>query len=213
MRTLYFEGAGWADADISKATVGNCRIRTAFHTDSGNAIYLEMSACEVTKHSASYIKHLRYAGFVTDCFYLTGDSNDCNKHSIHNRNDVAFEYNEENILQFVNSLGCSFDAIVILPDLAGYRVFGDGESYNFGDAFQYSEELTNRAQDVHDHFYALEKSEGKEYPNFSLWVDAKDRNLLHLMRHFNGYNLHWTVTNSADWMNTITEATLGKYAC
>ena len=28
MKTLYFEGAGWSGATISKATIGNCRIRT-----------------------------------------------------------------------------------------------------------------------------------------------------------------------------------------
>ncbi len=32
-KTLYFEGAGWSGADSSKATIGNCRIRTAFHLD------------------------------------------------------------------------------------------------------------------------------------------------------------------------------------
>lgn len=34
-KTLYFEGAGWSGADSSKATIGNCRIRTAFHLDPG----------------------------------------------------------------------------------------------------------------------------------------------------------------------------------
>lgn len=170
-KILYFEGAGWPEADISKATVGNCRIRTAFRNDEGRAIYLEMSASEVGKHSAPSIQHLTYAGFVTDCFYITGDSEDCNKRGIVCRNERVLEYNKENILGFVNWLGCSFDEIVILPDLAGYRVFGDNvkgiEHYNYGDEFQYNAELTNRAEEIHSHFYALEKSEGKQYPNFS----------------------------------------------
>lgn len=33
MKTLYFEEAGCSSADISKATIGNCRIHTAFHLD------------------------------------------------------------------------------------------------------------------------------------------------------------------------------------
>jgi len=35
MRTLYFEGAGWDKADVSIATIGNCRCRTAFKNDEG----------------------------------------------------------------------------------------------------------------------------------------------------------------------------------
>jgi len=235
MKTLYFEGAGWAGADISKATVGNCRIRTAFHNDAGKAFYVEMSACEVTKHSADRIKHLKYAGFVTDCFYITGSPDDCNQHSIHSRNDVSFEYNKENILKFVNRLGCSFGAIEVLPDLAGYRVFKEKfaygtEQYNYGDEFQHNAELTKRAEEINRYFYDMEKKErqadrtagtrkfvhspsGACYPNFSLWVDENDPALLHLLRHYNGYNRHWTIKNAEDWQDTITEKKLGKYAC
>ena len=43
MKTLIFEGAGWAGADISKATdVTNCRIRTCLRNNSGRVIYLEI---------------------------------------------------------------------------------------------------------------------------------------------------------------------------
>lgn len=52
MKTLYFEGAGWSGADISKATIGNCRIRTAFHLDDGRAVYLEINGSERTKYSS-----------------------------------------------------------------------------------------------------------------------------------------------------------------
>ena len=38
MKTLYFEGAGWEGAEISKNTIGNCRIRTAFHTIDGEEV-------------------------------------------------------------------------------------------------------------------------------------------------------------------------------
>ncbi len=214
-KTLYFEGAGWADCDTSKATdMGNCRVRTAFTDDKGRKIYLEMSSNEVTKNSSPLVKNLKYACWVTDCFYITGDRDDCSNNRIHNRNEKTFEYNRENVLQFVNSLGCSFTQVMTLPDLAGYRVFKDGEGYNFGDEFIYNEELTARAEEIHQYFYDLEKSEGKKYPNFSLWVDDADKGLLHLLRHFPGYNKHWTIrTDVENWQETIKETKLGRYAC
>ena len=43
MKTLVFEGAGWAGADTSKRTdVTNCRIRTRIKNREGRIIYLEM---------------------------------------------------------------------------------------------------------------------------------------------------------------------------
>lgn len=215
MRILHFEGAGWFDADISKATdMKNCRVRTAFTNDKGEKIYLEMSAHEVTKHSVPTVKKLKYACLVTDCFYITGDQDDCNKNRIMNRNVVAFEYSKENVLSFVNSLGCSFDEVETLPVLAGYRVFADGDGYNFGDQFRPNLEYTARAEEIEEYFYNLEKSEGRQYPNCSLWRDQGDPGLLHLLRHFNGYNKHWSIRlESEDWLETVTETILGEYGC
>jgi len=214
-KTLYFEGAGWADCDTSKATdMVNCRVRTAFTTDAGRNIYLEMSSSEVTKHSSPLVKGLRYACWVTDCFYITGDRDDCNKNRILNRNEKTFEYNRANVLRFVNSLGCSFDNVETLPDLAGYRVFKDHDGYNFGDEFIYNAEITARANEIESHFYALEKSEGKQYPNFSLWFDSEDTGLLHLLRHFPNLNRHWSIRADVEnWQETVKETVLGKYAC
>ena len=132
VKTLYFEGAGWSGADISKATVGNCRIRTAFHLKDGRAVYLEILGGERTKHSTSVYKW-QYTGFVDSCYYITDDreNDDCNKHRVRLpgtgngsvENNVHFEYTEAEILRFVNSLGADFEAIKVLPDLGGYRVF------------------------------------------------------------------------------------------
>jgi hypothetical protein len=214
MRTLYFEGAGWFDADTSKATdMRNCRVRTAFTDNAGRKIYLEMSAHVVTKNSSPIVKNFTVACWVTDCFYITGDRDDCNNNRILNRGEVTFEYNKENVLKFVNSLGCNFKDVETLPDLAGYRVFKDGGGINFGDEFQYSEERTARAEEIRRHFYAVEQSEGKKYPNFSLWVDDENPETLHLLRHFNGYNKHWLIYNTENWQETITETTLGRCAC
>lgn len=208
-RILYFEGAGC----VPRGEVENCRIRTAFHNDKGDSIYLEIIGVEVTKHSPARVKSFKNAGFVDACYYILGDDDE-NKHNIHHRNSKAFEYTKVEILNFVNSLGCSFDKVVILPDLAGYRVFKDGNGYNFGDNFIYNTETTARAEEIYQHYYELEKGEGKKYPNFSLWVDSDDPGLLHLLRHFNGYNKHWVVRSDVkNWQETVKETILGRCAC
>ena len=207
-KVLYFEGAGC----VPRGEVENCRIRTAFHNDKGEAIYLEITGFEVTKNSRPSLKKYTNAGFIDFCFYIKGDD-DANKHVIKGMRDKDFEYTKAEILNIVNSLGCSFDEVVILPDLAGYRVHGDHGQYNFGDEFKFNAELTARAEEIKAHFYALEKSEGKKYPNFSLWVDQDDPEVLHLLRHFNGYNKHWSILNCENWKEIIRETKLGKYAC
>lgn len=234
-KILYFEGAGWSDADISIATIGNCRIRTAFHLDDGRAVYLEIVGTERSKHSPPEIYKWQYTGFVTDCFYITDDkpNDDCNKHRVMMpgrrerksvENNTHFEYTEAEILRLVNSLGASFDAVKVVPYLGGYRVFPEKKScqgpdgYYYGDEFQYDPELTARRVAVYQHYYEMEKAEGKQYPNFSLWVDEHDPGLLHLLRHFNGYNKHWCIRTDVgktleDWVATAKETPLGRYGC
>lgn len=231
MKILYFEGAGWSGADISKATIGNCRIRTAFHLDDGRAVYLELHGSERTKHSAPCYQW-QYTGFVTDLFYITDEkpNDDCNRHSIRlTDRDRIFEYTETHILQFVNGLGASFDAVKVVPDLGGYRVFPESrscngpEGYYYGDEFQFAPELLERREAVYQHYYNVEKAEGKEYPNFSLWVDEKDPGALHLLRHYSGtfqtaHNTHWIIRVDTgdtleEWIATAEETHLGKWGC
>lgn len=243
-KVLYFEGAGWSGADISKATIGNCRIRTAFHLDDGRAVYLEVVGSERSKYSSPEVHRWQYTGFVDACFYITDEkpNDDQNKHSIRltDRRRV-FEYTEKAILKLVNSLGASFTAVKVVPDLGGYRVFPEDHScdgpdgYNYGDEFSFSPEMTARREAVHKRVYDTELAERKEdrekrggkfvhspsgsdFPNFSLWVDEKDPGKLHLLRHFTGHNRHWTIRtdtgeNIEDWMNTATEETLGRCGC
>lgn len=252
MKVLYFEGAGWSGADISKATIGNCRIRTAFHLDDGRAVYLEIIGSERTKHSNPNISRWKYTGFVDCCYYITDDkpNDDCNKHRVvlpgEKRcggwvNAKTFEYTEADILKYVNRLGASFDAVKVVPDLGGYRVFpedrscGGPDGYNYGDEFQFDSEMTARREAVHKWVYDLEARElkedrangekrfihspsGSDFPNFSLWVDRNDPGLLHLLRHFRGYNKHWSIRTDAgdtleDWMATSTETRLGSCGC
>lgn len=243
-KILYFEGAGMSDAPTSKATVGNCRIRTAFHLDDGQAVYLELTGSERTKYSSPEVYKWPYTGFVSFCFYITDEApnDDENRHSIYFRNQRTFEYTEAEILKLVNRLGASFDGVKVLPDLGGYRVFredctreaGTGRM-NYGDEFPYDPEMIARREAVYDRVYQMEKEElqadwnarGECYvhlpdrvahPNFSLWVDEKDPGMLHLLRHFNCLNKHWTIRTDTgdtldDWMATMTEAKLGRYGC
>lgn len=233
MKTLFFEGAGWAGADISKATVGNCRIRTAFHLDNGSAVYLELTGCEVTKNTAARLGEFApYAGFVDHAFYIDGLGDDLNYPIMDcEREHKNFRYDHDGILRFVNSLGASFDAIEVLPMLAGYHVHAEKGGYNYADEFEHDRELTDKREAIRQAIYDMEKAEleadrasgakkfvhspsGKCYPNFSLWVDRDEPQMLHLLRHYNGFNKHWTIDASAeDWRATMKEAVLGRYGC
>lgn len=253
-RTLYFEGAGWSGADISKATIGNCRIRTAFHLDDGRAVYLEIIGSERTKHSSPEMFPWQYTGFVDYCHYITDDepNDDCNKHHVMlpkkrgakrgaAEKNTRFEYTEAEILRFVNSLGASFEAVKVVPDLGGYRVFpedrscGGPDGYNYGDEFCFDPVLTDIREAVYKLIYDMELEElkedrasgekkfvhspsGSDFPNFSLWVDREDPKKLHLLRHFRGYNRHWIIRTDAGesagaCLEAMTEEPLGRCGC
>ena len=205
-KTLYFEGAGC----VPCGQVENCRIRTMFHDLEGRRIYFEATGSDVTKNTPADHRHFDTLGFVHHCHYCTGEADEENHQIL---NHTVFNYTHAGILALVNSLGCDFDQIVVLPNLAGYRVFNEGTGeLNPGDRFNYDLELTARREEVYKFVHALEKSEGKQYPNFSLWVDHSDPALLHLLRHFPGVNRHWSITLTPDgW--TAEESTLGRYGC
>lgn len=188
---------------------------------------------------------------MTDCYYITDDvpNDDCNKHRVKLRGHKqdawweteTFEYTEAAILKFVNRLGASFDAIKVLPDLGGYRVFpgehscGGPDGYYYGDEFNYDPEMIARREEIYRAVYDMEVKEreedraskagriahspsGTDYPNFSLWVDENDHGLLHLLRHFSGHNTHWIIRTDTgnslnEWLATMQEAHLGKYGC
>ena len=93
--------------------------------------------------------------------------------------------------------------------------------------------MTSRRQMVYDKIKKKKKTELAEdrairgnrfahspspidYPNFSLWVDEEDAGVLHLLRHFIGYNKHWVIRTDCgetldDWMGSMAEAPLGQY--
>lgn len=216
MKVLYFEGAGWEGAELSKATVGNCRIRTAFHLDNGEAVYLELNGCFPMKHYAKELQKFSAVGFVDHLHYITDENpnDDCNKHRLPQERNGAIEYSEQGILNFVNSLGASFDAVLVLPVLSPYRVHGDytnGNSrYNYGDDFIPNWEVINRAAEIEKYFYELEKAEGKKFPNCSIYFNDNTTSV-YILRHFNGYNRKWVVDAScANWLETMQEIQIKK---
>lgn len=119
MKTLIFEGAGWADADTSKATdVTNCRIRTRLRNNSGRVIYLEILCChfENPKTTPEWAKGMNYTAYIDSVFYSDSkwDNNRNFSRDLQPLTNIHFEYNKDNILKFVNEkLNCSFDNIVI----------------------------------------------------------------------------------------------------
>jgi len=215
MKTLLFEGAGWSKADTSEATIGNCRCRTAFTNNKDEKIYLEISVG--TQMKKKEIE--RYWLHIDFCFYITDDPkiDDCNESRYHHdwmHTKENYEYSVEDITKWINkNLNCSFDNIEVLPDLSGYRVHGENRSYNMMENYVYNKELIEVRELIYNVYYDLEKSEGKEFPNFSLWADEENVMILHLLRHYNGYNKHWTITINNDLSWDAEETKLGKYAC
>ena len=171
-KVLVFEGAGWSDADSSRATIGNCRIRTAFHLDDGRAVYLELVCGQRGKHACSYVYQWEYTGFISHAHYITDEQP--NGHQVpRSALPASIEYSLPAILRLVNSLGASFDAVEVAPDYSGYRVFGDHNRYNYGDEFVIDPELCARRaalvqamQERHKRLF------GVKYDNTSYYVEG-----------------------------------------
>ena len=163
MKTLYFEGAGCVPAN----DVENCRIRTAFTNKEGEKIYLEMfSGCKHTKvecdKNGRKLKNTKWItedGYIwcDSCHYITSDKEvddeNYSRLSCERNPELKVKYTKENILAFVNEYcNADFDEIVVLDNLAGYRVFADYTKdtvntplmYNYGDTFEYNAELTKK---------------------------------------------------------------------
>lgn len=166
-KVLYFEGAGCVPCN----DVENCRIRTAFTNRDGKKIYIELlSGYKHIRTKIEYGKNgrkLRYPRIISEdgylccnyCHYITEDPeiDDCNYSRLdceRNQEMKKVKYTKENILAFVNeNCNADFEEIVVLDDLAGFRVYsGSGkyntsERYNFGDVFNYDADLTRKRRE------------------------------------------------------------------
>lgn len=183
-KVLYFEGAGCAEA----GEVANCRIRTAFTNDYGKKIYIELTSYTVEKiDHKKWKRYFEYKvgtvlGFCDYCHYITDDPSvdDCNKSRLPCERNGEFIYTYEGIRNFINA-NCngSFDEIVVLDNLAGYRVFNDNgkkntlEMYNYGDTFAYDAELTEKriakVAELSEHFKQIFFNE--RYDNTSYYIE------------------------------------------
>lgn len=180
-KTLYFEGAGCAPCN----DVENCRIRTAFTNKEGKKIYIEfLSGYKHTRQKKGRV--LSEPGYLScdSCHYITDDPeiDDCNKSRLaceRNQKIEKVKYTKENILAFVNQYcNADFDEIVVLDNLAGYRVHRDSgkyntpERYNFGDVFIYDAELTRKrrekVEEMKKEFCALFN---QKYDNTSYYIE------------------------------------------
>ena len=182
-KTLFFEGAGC----VPRGEVANCRIRTAFTNNDGKKVYIEFISCTVTKEDhKKYRRYLSYnigenLGFCDYCHYITDDPkiDDCNESRLKCERSGTFPYTYEGILNFVNeNCNASFDEIVVLDNLAGYRVHNDSgrhntsERYNFGDVFVYDEELTKkRIEKVAELKKHFTKIFNQRYDNTSYYIE------------------------------------------
>lgn len=182
-KILYFEGAGC----VSAGEVANCRIRTAFTNDNGKKIYIEFTSYTVSEYDhKKWKRYFEYEietvlGFCDYCYYITDDASidDCNESRLSCECNGQFIYTYEGIKNFINkNCNASFDEIVVLDNLAGYRVFNNSgkhntsEAYNFGDTFLYNEELTNKriakVAELSEHFKRIFN---EKYDNTSYYIE------------------------------------------
>jgi len=195
MKTLYFEGAGCVPAN----DVENCRIRTAFTNKAGEKIYLEMSSgCKHTRVRYGVAGKLESPkkiittedGYICCdfCHYITSDPkiDDVNysRLSCERNAELKMKYTKANILAFVNEhCNADFDEIVVLDNLAGYRVFADYTKntvntplmYNYGDTFEYDAELTKkRRAKVEQMKKEFEQLFNQRYDNTSYYIKNGD---------------------------------------
>jgi hypothetical protein len=183
-KTLYFEGAGC----VARGDVPNCRIRTAFHLDDGRAIYLEISGMETTRCSAPMYRKFRNYGIINHLHFANCSAGD-DRCEFGIDRSYAFEYSLANILSLVNSLGASFEAVEVLPDLAGYRVHAENGGYNFADSFALDCDLLAARQSIDSHIREKEIARGEKSICYSLWVDSEDPAILHYKNYRTGEQL------------------------
>lgn len=187
-KTLYMEGAGMFSDEFGD--LGNCRVRTCFADDSGRLIYLEALGLGMSREWRRQHREFDGVPLIGHFDFLhevTGDHDDCNKKRLNQERSIHFAWNAKTLLDMVNSLGCTFDRVEVLPDLAGYRVHAGYNSYNRGDKFVPDWDKTRMAQEIERDEIQAERDGGEKYPCVSVWRDPDDLNILHISHHRRGY--------------------------
>jgi len=113
-KTIKFEGAGWSDADTSKATdMLNCRVRTTFINDQGKKIYLELGCYDNRKNTSQTIWHKGFSmPWHINFLFFTEDKNKSCSPEFSETFRVVREFDKKNVLRFLNDVcNASFDNI------------------------------------------------------------------------------------------------------
>lgn len=183
MKTLYFEGAGcWG----TSATVGNCRIRTAFTADDGREWYLEIVGFEPSKEQEKAFPELKAhaeVARVEHCFEIEGGPDDCNENRHPCERSAWMPYTLDAIREFVNrELGCSFDAVAVAPRFSRYRAHKKGamRGYNLANGYEPDAELIARAEAIYEEQRENQKAAGEEWPCVAVWWDEDEERTLHV---------------------------------
>ena len=143
--------------------------------------------------------------FCDSCHYITDDPkiNDCMESRLPCERNLYIKkvrYTKENILNFVNTYcNADFEEVVVLHNLAGYRVFSDCQkkgtsaAYRYGDEFPYDAELTlkrrKKVEEMKKEFCELFH---QQRDNTSYWVD--DLGQLNVK-----INTYQTALDAANW--------------
>lgn len=143
--------------------------------------------------------------FCDSCHYITDDPkiNDCMESRLPCERNLYIEkvkYTKENILNFVNTYcNADFEEVVVLHNLAGYRVFSDCQkkgtsaAYRYGDEFPYDAELTlkrrKKVEEMKKEFCELFH---QQHDNTSYWVDDFGRLNVKI-------NTYQTALDAANW--------------
>ena len=193
-KILYFEGAGCEKSKVGD--VENCRIRTAFHNDDGKGIYLEMHGNEYANFGGSF------AG-ISQCKIVHCNPICANGYRKHEKIDVKEDslsmYTLKGILRIVNSLGCSFDEIIVLPWFAGFNVHARPEpGYNYGDEFSPNKSLIKQRKEVYNYFNAC-------FSNFSCWIDRYNPALLHVREHSDSNTVYFETPKLKCFLIDVTD--------
>lgn len=186
-KTLYFEDAGSSTAKYGD--LGTCRIRTAFHDETGTAWYLELEGYRMTDAQRKQNPDAptsEFVGTATYFYEITGSHDDVNEHRHPAQHGWLIPWTAASVLGLVNNqLGCNFEAIQVLPDLAGYRVHAGQGRYNFGDAFVYDPASTARVEEIVAREEGRQRAAGERWPLVRAWRDQDDPGLLHV-KHLRG---------------------------
>ena len=113
-KVINFEGAGWSDADTSKATdMKNCRVRTTFINDEGKKIYLEIGCYDNRKNTSQTIWHKGFSmPWHIDFLFFTKDKDKSCSPEFSDTFRTVREFDKKNMLWFLkNVCNASFNEI------------------------------------------------------------------------------------------------------